>query len=164
MQQLATIGKHRVSGYNVRNAVRIVLFDGNGRVLMVSAPKLGYYKLPGGGIERGESKRHALIRETREEVGATFRITGTVGTTVEWRNKWHLRQTSYCYTGRIVTKGSTRLTQEERERGFRSIWFPTIDAAIAAVNRAVTKEYEGTFIKRRELAFLKHTRAMMTTR
>ncbi len=164
MQHLATIGTRRRRGYNIRNAVRIVLLDRKRRVLMVSAPKLGYYKLPGGGIEPGESKMRALARETKEEVGATFRITGTVGTTVEWRNKWHLRQTSYCYTGTIITKGSTGLTREERDRGFRVVWFPTINSAIAAVKKAVTKEYEGAFIKRRELAFLERARAMMHTK
>lgn len=151
-------------GYRIRTAVRIVLFDRNGRVLMVSAPKLGYYKLPGGGIEHGESKLQALARETKEEVGAIFRITGTVGTTVEWRNKWRMRQTSYCYMGIVTGRGASNLTEEERSCGFRVKWFPTIDAAIGAVKRAVTEEYEGTFIKRRERVFLERARAMMTTR
>lgn len=40
-----------------------------GRVAMVYSRKYDYYKFPGGGIERGETREQALIRETAEEAG-----------------------------------------------------------------------------------------------
>jgi len=163
MRHLATIGKRRTRGYNIRNAVRIVLFDRNGSVPMIFTPKLGYHKLPGGGIEPGESKLRALAREIKEEVGATFRITGTVGTTVEWKNRWHQRQTSCCYTGKIITKGLPTYTEEEHNSEFRVVWFPSIDEIIETLNKDISKEYEWPFIKRRERAFLERARTMMHT-
>ena len=58
-----------------RNAVRVVLQDRCGRVLLFRAreltlPELGqWWELPGGGIEDGEDYREAALRELREETG-----------------------------------------------------------------------------------------------
>ena len=40
-----------------------------GRVAMVYSRKYNYYKFPGGGIEAGETREQALVRETAEEAG-----------------------------------------------------------------------------------------------
>jgi 8-oxo-dGTP pyrophosphatase MutT (NUDIX family) len=57
-----------------RDAVRVVLTDGSGRVLLFhvltpdQAPD-GWWELPGGGLGQGESYLEAAIREIREETG-----------------------------------------------------------------------------------------------
>jgi len=57
-----------------RDAVRVVLTDGSGRVLLFhvltpdQAPG-GWWELPGGGIGPGESYLEAAVREIREETG-----------------------------------------------------------------------------------------------
>ena len=45
----------------------------DGKVAMIHSLKYGYYKFPGGGIEKGESFIEAMIRETREEAGLVVR-------------------------------------------------------------------------------------------
>lgn len=51
-----------------RPSVRgIILRDG--KIAMMHSQKYNYYKLPGGGIEPGESLEETLIREVREESG-----------------------------------------------------------------------------------------------
>ncbi|MDE5563525.1 MAG: NUDIX domain-containing protein [Oscillospiraceae bacterium] len=52
----------------IRHSARCINIK-NGLVAMVHSTKYDYYKFPGGGIEKHESKEHAMIRETQEEAG-----------------------------------------------------------------------------------------------
>lgn len=54
----------------VRHSARCIHIKG-GLVAMVHSNQFDYYKFPGGGIEKGESKEQAMIRETLEEAGLT---------------------------------------------------------------------------------------------
>lgn len=51
-----------------RHSARAIILSG-GKVLMIHSLKNSYYKFPGGGIEKGETRVDAMIRETREEAG-----------------------------------------------------------------------------------------------
>ena len=51
-----------------RPSVRGIIIS-DGRVAMMHSLKYDYYKLPGGGIEEGESLEETLVREVREESG-----------------------------------------------------------------------------------------------
>jgi 8-oxo-dGTP pyrophosphatase MutT (NUDIX family) len=57
----------------VREAVRILIVDHEGRALLVrfrdEATGLSWWCPPGGGLETGEDHRHAAKRELAEEVG-----------------------------------------------------------------------------------------------
>lgn len=50
-----------------RHACRGIIIKDK-KIAMVKS-NLGYYKFPGGGIEKGETKKEALIREVLEETG-----------------------------------------------------------------------------------------------
>jgi 8-oxo-dGTP pyrophosphatase MutT (NUDIX family) len=56
-----------------RDAVRVVLADAGGRVLLFQVATAevpgGWWELPGGGIQTAESDREAAIREIMEETG-----------------------------------------------------------------------------------------------
>lgn len=52
----------------IRPSARSIIIEAN-KVAMVHSVKYNYYKFPGGGIEPGESRTEALIRETLEEAG-----------------------------------------------------------------------------------------------
>lgn len=60
----------------VRHSARCIHIK-DGLAAMVHSARYHYYKFPGGGIEDGESREHAMIRETREEAGLTV-IPGSV--------------------------------------------------------------------------------------
>jgi 8-oxo-dGTP diphosphatase len=64
-------------------AVSAAIFR-NGKVLLVRrarSPAKGFYSLPGGRVEFGESLHQALSREIDEETGLEIEITGLAG----WR-------------------------------------------------------------------------------
>lgn len=60
-----------MTGTNLREAVRAVIVDDAGRVLLVhfEFPHRSLWATPGGGIEPGEDHEGALRREVVEEVG-----------------------------------------------------------------------------------------------
>lgn len=88
-----------------RRAVRLVVRDRSGRVLLfrareITIPEIGqWWELPGGGIEAGEDYRRAAVRELREETGIVVPA-GAVGP-ARWR-----RTATYRY------RGTRRLQQE----------------------------------------------------
>ena len=55
-------------GTRLRERATAVLIR-DGKVLLVQAPSLGEYNMPGGGIEVGETPAGAVVRELREETG-----------------------------------------------------------------------------------------------
>jgi 8-oxo-dGTP diphosphatase len=119
-----------------RQAVRAVVTDEAGGVYLMHAANHGYYKLPGGGIDDGESREEALDREIREEMGARIRVLGEIGQTVQYDEVEDFRQDSFCYTARLVGElGQPKLTTDEAEAGFRVERFDNLDDAIAAVEQ-----------------------------
>ena len=53
--------------------------DGIGRILLMQRTDNGYWRLPGGTIDLGESVAQAAARETLEETGIESEVTGIVG-------------------------------------------------------------------------------------
>lgn len=138
-----------------RFAVRAVLLDEKGLTPVVFASKMNYHKIPGGGIEKGENKIDALVREIYEESGCKARIDGEVGKITEYRSKfkWFQFQTSYCYFGKIIIKGIPHFDKGEIDEGFSLSW-NTLDKAIKILRNDKPRDYEGKFIQQRDLTFL----------
>jgi 8-oxo-dGTP pyrophosphatase MutT (NUDIX family) len=56
-----------------------IVRNGLGRVLLVRRTDDGYWELPGGRVEAGESASAAVIREVAEAAGVTIKVTGLTG-------------------------------------------------------------------------------------
>jgi 8-oxo-dGTP diphosphatase len=137
-------------------AARAIVFDEDQRIGILNVKKHRYHKLPGGGIEEGEDIKEALKREAMEEIGCQVNITGEIGEIIECRTRFNLLQKSFCYTAEIIgEKGSPTFTEEERGNEFEILWV-TIDEAIDILQKDKTEDYEGKFILKRDLIFLKN--------
>lgn len=89
-----------MTGQPVRRlAARVLLVDGDGRILLINERELEggepYWLTPGGGIEAGESPQQAAVREVFEETG----IKVCIGADAEpvWRERrvWSFGGVSY---------------------------------------------------------------------
>ncbi len=160
MRLLKTIEFEKVSpeelaGYEARQAARAVVFDKEGKVALLFVSKLNYHKLPGGGVDEGESLEEALRRECREEIGCEIKITGEIGTTIEHRKLFKIKQESFCYLAEVVgEKGEPAFMDDEIEEGFSVLWVGC-DEAIKILEADQSDDYQGKFIKIRDLAFLR---------
>lgn len=148
------VDEENVSGWQRRKAARAVIFDNEGRVGLLHVSKQKYYKLPGGGVEEGEDVRTALDRECQEELGVEIETTKEIGTIIEYRGKFKLHQTSYCFLAKMRSKkGAPNFTDEEKSEGFKVIWVE-LKQALRLLDLKQTADYEGKFIEERDFCFL----------
>lgn len=141
--------------YLERGASRAVVFDLDNNVALLHSTKSHYHKLPGGGLEKGESVEDALRRELLEEIGCNIKNIRELGIIEEYRNKFELHQTSYCFIADLDgEKGPSNLTESEMEDAFETVWLSLDDAIKTLKGEVNVDHYEGKFIHRRDLAFL----------
>ncbi len=63
----------------IRPGASAVIFDGGGEILLERRADNGFWGLPGGGVDVGESVEQAVLREVLEETGLQVRIMRLVG-------------------------------------------------------------------------------------
>ena len=145
-----------------RKAARAVVFDRKNKVALFHSTMKKYHKLPGGGVEEGESLETALRRELSEEIGCEIGSIHELGIVEEYRNKVGLHQFSYCYIADVSGKKKTpHLEAGEIAEGFVTEWLD-LDAAIETLeNEKDVEDYEGKFIQMRDLIFLYETKKVI---
>lgn len=159
MRLLKTINPENVEEKNVfdwahRKATRAVVFDDENRIGLLHVKRESYYKLPGGGVEKGESMEVALARECKEELGVEIKVIKEIGSIIEYRAKFKLRQTSYCFLAKTNSeKKDPNFTDEEISSGFEIVWIEP-DGALRLLNLKQTSHYEGKFVEERDFYFL----------
>jgi 8-oxo-dGTP diphosphatase len=84
---VTTIGYHlnnhiKMKKADIRRTIDAVIEDNAGNVILIKRkypPFQGYYALPGGFIEKGESAKKALVREIKEETNLDVKILHKIG-------------------------------------------------------------------------------------
>jgi len=106
-------------------AVSAIVTDPQGRILLILRTDNGYWSIPGGGLNPGESVADATVREVREETGIDCQVTGLIGiysdpNHVAAYDDGEVRQAfSICFVTRM-TGGTVRTSSESAEVQFVS--------------------------------------------
>lgn len=159
--ELEKASPEELAGYEYRQAARAVVFDKGGKIALLFICKKNYHKLPGGGVEGSESLEETLRRECREEIGCEIKITGKIGRIIERKKEFKLKQESFCYMAEVAgEKGEPDLTIHNPGEEFLVLWVG-LDEAIELLNKDQTGDYQGNFIKIRDLDFLREAKSKL---
>lgn len=146
----------RYGEYSERSAARAVVRNHEGGIYLLYVHTKGYHKLPGGGIDDGESIEEAVKREAIEEIGCRIELDRELGEIVEYRDFEDLKQISYCYTAnQIGEKVEQSLEQSEIDEGHDLVIARDIKDAISIMEDDSPESIEGKYIRMRDLCFLK---------
>ena len=133
----------------------------NGRVAMVYSRKFRHYKFPGGGIEPGESREAALLREAREEAGLVLdpqsvRPYGFVHRIERGDAEPIFLQDNFYHLALAVAAVPQELDGYEAEEGYTLRWVDPREAI--RQNKALTSVYKRKYhtMLLREAMVLEH--------
>lgn len=150
------------SGFKDRIAARAIIFDSKGRIALMHVSNLNYYKLPGGGVDEGESLDEALRRELAEEAGAKhIEILDKVGEIIEMREQTQKKSTHFCYLVKLIGElEESNQTNKEIDDGYQVVWAKNLEQAIELVESGQPPDYGPCFERLRELTFLERLREL----
>jgi ADP-ribose pyrophosphatase YjhB (NUDIX family) len=118
-----------------RTAVRAVLLIGE-KVVLMHFTKGGYFKLPGGGVEKYETSDDAVGREVLEETGYRTRIVKELSQIIEEQaNDGYLQISDGYLVEQVGEPVEPALTDEETAAGATVFLADNLDQAIELVKR-----------------------------
>ena len=140
--------------YQLRKSARAILENEAGLIALQHLQNYGFYKLPGGGVDAGETIEEALIREVKEEVGCVCAITAPVGIVIEYRDKYKLTQINYCFVARVTSEiGEPKFEEDEIKAGQTNVWVKP-EEALGLLKNSAKEKYESHFNILREIVFV----------
>lgn len=140
--------------YKIRKASRGVVINNSGKIAILDVSKENHYKLPGGGVEKGETISLALRREISEEVGVRIKIIKELGIVKQYRNEYKELQVDYGYLTKVKGKiQEPSFDEGEMIAGFKLCWM-SLNQAIKIIEKQKPKDSLFKFITARDLIFL----------
>lgn len=150
------IPKNNIDKYCFRRASRGILINGN-KIAIINVSKKKYHKLPGGGIEIGESNQTAFKREIKEETGCDCRLLKNINQNsivLEKREQYKFIQISYVFFAKVIGRlQKTKFMVDEIDDGFELEWY-SLSKAIKTLKNDKVNDYKTKFIQKRDIAIL----------
>ena len=142
-----TFGKESVEFKDpiIRHGARGIVEREDGKIAIFYKTKKNEYKLPGGGMDEGESPEDAFKREVLEETGCIVKDIEMLGLTKELKSLGNFKQISYVFYAKVenMTK-ELNLTEKEKEEGSEILWL-TKEDALTRITECVEKLKESKF-------------------
>ncbi len=147
--------------YKIRRAARAVVTNDKGEIALLLVGKYHMHKLPGGGIDPGESIMEALEREVMEETGCEVKVTDEVGLIIEYRDEFEFLQLSYCYLAELTKKVcGPEFSDKEIAEDFSLEWMP-LEKAVNTIENEHPTGPRSIFIHERDLLFIEKARELL---
>ena len=140
--------------YELRKSARVILLNADGEIAVQHLQNYKFYKLPGGGVDTGETIEEAAKREVKEEVGCDCEIIRPIGVVIEYREKYKLLHINYCFEAKVIGPiTDPAFEEDEIKAGQANIWAAR-EKVLELVKNGERTNYESHFNIAREVAFL----------
>lgn len=139
---------------DIKPAARTVIIDDHNLIALISVRNDEYFKIPGGGIETGETPLQAATREALEESGCEIKIIQKIGENKIIDEPKNITYHSICYLAKKnKTIGFPSFDDWEKFNQMRIIWVD-INQAIKLFRSATPKDFISSQINQRDLNFV----------
>ena len=126
MKTIEILGANRFETYTkTREGDRAIIVQ-DGKILLTHELNSGWWLIPGGGLEEGETPEDCVIREVEEETGYLVRPVRRFLFMNEYYEEY--RYMGYFFVCEVTGKGKMNLTNVEKQRGVQPEWIPLQDA------------------------------------
>ncbi|PKK95675.1 MAG: NUDIX hydrolase [Tenericutes bacterium HGW-Tenericutes-5] len=134
----------------IRYASRGIVYNKENKIAIFNKVNKNEFKLPGGGVENGESFKEAFIREVKEETGCILSSVREIGYIEEHKSQSNFKQISKVFIGECSKQNNfLNLTEKEKEEGGTLLWMD-IDKALETMKNSfdnlIGSKYENIYI------------------
>lgn len=144
--------------FQYRIAVRVVALDNDGNMGLLHVTRGGYYAIPGGAVDPGETLEQAALREVREEIGCNVQLGRCLGRILEYARDWKSINDTTMYLARVIGEKGTPVwigDEDEDEKSAVVEWVPISEAILRIEALAPQKTLYKQYYIDRTLTFLK---------
>ena len=149
MKTIDILGSNRFETFSKTRVGSRAVIERDGMILLSHETISGWWLVPGGGMEEGETPGSCCVRETEEETGLIVTPLRQFLTLAEYYEE--VRYISHYFICEVTGTGQMNLTDAEKKRGLQPEWLPLRDAVgIFARHREyadISEEKRGSYLR-----------------
>ena len=126
MKTVEILGENRFETWTKTRAGSRAVVVRDGMILLSHEVNSGWWLVPGGGEEEGETPKECCVREVEEETGLIVKPLQQFLTMYEYYEEY--RYISHYFVCEATGSGKMNLTEAEVKRGLEPRWIPLQEA------------------------------------